>query len=49
MVRIFDKMKRIVNHKDAFSESPYADIAGYGILGEERHRRHAQEVQSPEE
>lgn len=33
MVRIFDKQMRIANKKDAFGESPYRDIAGYGILG----------------
>lgn len=33
MVRIFDKQMRIATRKDAFGESPYRDIAGYGILG----------------
>ena len=33
LVRIFDKMMRIANKKDAFGESPYNDIAGYGLLG----------------
>lgn len=33
LVRIFDKQMRIANRKDAFGESPYKDIAGYGILG----------------
>ena len=33
LVRIWDKMKRIATHKDAFGESPFMDIAGYGILG----------------
>ena len=33
LVRIFDKQMRIATHKDAFGESPYRDIAGYGILG----------------
>lgn len=33
LVRIWDKMKRIATHKDAFGESPFVDIAGYGILG----------------
>lgn len=32
LVRIFDKMMRIANKKDAFGESPYSDIAGYSIL-----------------
>lgn len=33
VVRIFDKLKRIAARKDAFNESPYGDIVGYGILG----------------
>jgi hypothetical protein len=33
LVRIFDKMMRIGNQKDAFGESPYGDITGYGLLG----------------
>lgn len=33
MVRIFDKQMRIATRKDAFGESPYREIAGYGILG----------------
>jgi hypothetical protein len=33
LVRIFDKMKRIATDKDAFGESPFGDIAGYGLLG----------------
>lgn len=33
IVRIFDKMKRIATKKDAFGESPYRDIVGYGLLG----------------
>jgi len=33
MVRIYDKMKRIATQKDAFNESPYRDIVGYGLLG----------------
>ncbi len=32
-VRIFDKLMRLGNHKNAFGESPYRDIIGYGILG----------------
>lgn len=32
-VRIFDKLKRIATDRDALGESPYRDIAGYGILG----------------
>jgi len=33
LVRIFDKQMRIATMKDAFGESPYRDIAGYGLLG----------------
>lgn len=33
LVRIFDKQMRIATAKDAFGESPYRDIAGYGLLG----------------
>lgn len=33
LVRIFDKCMRIATAKDALGESPYRDIAGYGLLG----------------
>lgn len=33
VVRIVDKLFRIATRKGAFGESPYKDIAGYGILG----------------
>ena len=33
VTRIIDKLFRIATDKDAFGESPYHDIAGYGILG----------------
>jgi hypothetical protein len=33
LCRIFDKMMRIATRKSAFGESPYRDIAGYGLLG----------------
>lgn len=36
VVRIFDKLKRIATKKDAFGESPYQDIVGYGLLGTQR-------------
>ena len=36
LVRIFDKMKRIATDRDALGESPYQDIAGYGLLGLQR-------------
>lgn len=32
IVRIFDKLMRIANKKDAFGESPYGDIMGYALL-----------------
>lgn len=39
IVRIFDKLKRIATKKDAFGESPYSDIVGYGLLGLEKDNR----------
>lgn len=33
VVRIVDKLFRIATDRDAMGESPYRDIAGYGILG----------------
>lgn len=33
LVRMFDKQMRIATDKDAFGESPYRDITGYGLLG----------------
>lgn len=33
IVRIFDKLKRLATHKEAFGESPYADLVGYSLLG----------------
>ena len=33
LVRIFDKQMRIATDKDAFGETPYQDISGYGLLG----------------
>ena len=33
MVRIIDKLMRLATRPDAFGESPYRDISGYGILG----------------
>lgn len=39
VVRIFDKLKRIATNKGAFSESPYQDIVGYGLLGVEKDNR----------
>lgn len=36
VVRVFDKLMRVATAKDAFGESPYRDIAGYGILAAKR-------------
>jgi len=33
MIRIIDKLFRIATQKSAFGDSPYLDVAGYGILG----------------
>ena len=33
VVRVFDKLKRIATDKDALGETPWRDIAGYGLLG----------------
>lgn len=33
LVRIIDKMFRIATDIDAFGESPYRDLVGYGLLG----------------
>lgn len=41
LVRIFDKLKRIATDKDALGESPYADIAGYALLGLRRSKKSA--------
>lgn len=46
MVRIFDKQMRIATRKDAFGESPYRDIAGYGLLGAAKDERYA-EIHTP--
>ena len=39
LTRIWDKMMRIATDRDALGESPYGDIAGYGILGVSMHQR----------
>ena len=39
LVRIWDKLQRIATDRDAMGESPYRDVAGYGILGTERVER----------
>jgi hypothetical protein len=33
IIRVIDKLFRIATKKDAFGESPWQDIAGYGLLG----------------
>ena len=33
IVRVIDKLFRIATSKKAFGESPWRDIAGYGLLG----------------
>lgn len=33
IVRILDKLFRIASNPEAFSENPYQDIVGYGLLG----------------
>ena len=33
ITRVIDKLFRIATKKDAFGESPWKDITGYGILG----------------
>jgi hypothetical protein len=38
VVRVVDKLFRVANIKDAFNESPWGDIAGYGLLAAERSR-----------
>lgn len=38
VVRIVDKLFRIATNGTAFGESPFMDIAGYGVLGAERHQ-----------
>lgn len=39
LVRDFDKSMRIATDGDAFGESPYADKAGYAILGAHMHQQ----------
>ena len=36
VVRIIDKLFRIATARDALGESPFKDIAGYGMLGQAR-------------
>lgn len=37
--RILDKLFRIATSRDALGESPYSDIAGYGLLGLAMHEK----------
>ena len=37
IVSILDKLFRIASNPTAFSENPYQDIVGYGLLGMGRH------------
>lgn len=39
IVRVVDKLFRIATQKDAFGESPWRDIVGYGILGIQNHEQ----------
>lgn len=36
MVRVFDKQMRLATRPDAFAESPWRDIGGYGVCGVEK-------------
>ena len=42
IVRVFDKLMRIANRKEAFGENPWRDIAGYGILKSKEGPKHDQ-------
>ena len=33
VVRVLDKLFRVAHQREAFGESPWTDIAGYGLLG----------------
>jgi hypothetical protein len=48
IVRIFDKMKRIATNRGAFSENPYQDIVGYGLLGTRKYENESEEKASLE-
>lgn len=39
IVRVFDKLMRIANQKEAFGENPWRDICGYSLLSIERGER----------
>lgn len=36
VVRVIDKLFRVATDRDAFGESPWQDVAGYGLLGAAR-------------
>lgn len=40
VVRVVDKLFRIATDKDAFGESPWEDVVGYGLLGKANADRH---------
>ena len=46
IARIWDKLQRIATDRDALGESPYRDIAGYGILGTHLHELRKQNEES---
>lgn len=37
IARMLDKLFRIATNPDAFDENPYADLAGYALLGMNRY------------
>ena len=41
ITRVLDKLFRIATKKDAFGESPWRDIVGYGLLAAERDNQRA--------
>jgi len=43
-IRVIDKLFRIATAKDAFGESPWQDIAGYGILGAARKQDESRQI-----
>jgi len=44
VARILDKLSRIATDKHAFGESPYKDLAGYGLLGWAKDEKRIEEV-----
>ena len=46
IIRVIDKLFRIATQKDAFGESPWQDIAGYGILGTVRSQNESKQMDS---